>query len=203
MPVPTHAPPAVGLQDVTNGYVPWSRSRNVACAPSSSSASSRSSDSCSISTVSHTYGARRAPSSANCATTASTSSGSPPSAVISRLCATACTFTELAKARRVEHVAGAQADAARLVGVGRADALQRGADAVVAAALPRRAHRATGATGRSGGTGCSPSASRSRCRGSASVSISLNSVGRSTTTPLPMTGMMCGYSTPLGMSCSA
>ncbi len=36
-----------------------------------------------------------------------------------------------------------------------------------------------------------------------SVSISLNSVGMSTTTPFPMTGMMCGYSTPLGMSCSA
>ena len=35
------------------------------------------------------------------------------------------------------------------------------------------------------------------------VSISLNSVGRSTTTPLPMTGTMCGYSTPLGMSCRA
>ena len=29
-----------------------------------------------------------------------------------------------------------------------------------------------------------------------SVSISLNSVGRSTTTPLPITGITCGYSTP-------
>ena len=27
------APPATGLDDVTKGYVPWSRSRNVACAP--------------------------------------------------------------------------------------------------------------------------------------------------------------------------
>src|SRR5262245_11078615 len=33
MPVPTHAPPAVGLDDVTNGYVPWSRSSMVAWAP--------------------------------------------------------------------------------------------------------------------------------------------------------------------------
>src|ERR1700732_4854487 len=32
---PTHAPPAVGDEDVTNGYVPWSTSSSVACAPSS------------------------------------------------------------------------------------------------------------------------------------------------------------------------
>jgi len=36
-----------------------------------------------------------------------------------------------------------------------------------------------------------------------SVSISENSVGRSTTTPLPITGVTCGYNTPLGTSCSA
>src|SRR5436190_10353554 len=31
-PVPTQAPPAVGLDDVTNGYGPWSMSSSVACA---------------------------------------------------------------------------------------------------------------------------------------------------------------------------
>src|SRR3954470_21409715 len=36
MPEPTAAPPAVGLDDVTNGYVPWSTSRSVPCDPSSS-----------------------------------------------------------------------------------------------------------------------------------------------------------------------
>jgi hypothetical protein len=36
-----------------------------------------------------------------------------------------------------------------------------------------------------------------------SVSTSLNRVGRSTTTPLPMTGTTWSYSTPLGTSCNA
>ena len=33
-PVPVQAPPAVGDDEVTNGYVPWSRSSSVPCAPS-------------------------------------------------------------------------------------------------------------------------------------------------------------------------
>jgi hypothetical protein len=35
-PVPVHAPPAVVLDEVTNGYVPWSTSSSVPCAPSNS-----------------------------------------------------------------------------------------------------------------------------------------------------------------------
>ena len=35
IPVPVAAHDATGFDDVTNGYVPWSRSRNVAWAPSS------------------------------------------------------------------------------------------------------------------------------------------------------------------------
>src|ERR1700716_2195873 len=35
IPEPTHAPPAVGFDDVTKGYVPWSTSSSVACDPSS------------------------------------------------------------------------------------------------------------------------------------------------------------------------
>ena len=35
MPVPVAAAPAIGFDEVTNGYVPWSRSRSVPCAPSS------------------------------------------------------------------------------------------------------------------------------------------------------------------------
>ena len=35
-PVPVQAAPAVGLLEVTNGYVPWSMSSRVPCAPSNS-----------------------------------------------------------------------------------------------------------------------------------------------------------------------
>src|SRR3989337_511485 len=35
-PAPISAPPATGFEEVTKGYVPWSRSRKVACAPSNS-----------------------------------------------------------------------------------------------------------------------------------------------------------------------
>ena len=34
MPEPVHMPPEVVLDEVTYGYVPWSMSRNVPCAPS-------------------------------------------------------------------------------------------------------------------------------------------------------------------------
>jgi hypothetical protein len=43
IPAPVHAPPAVALDDVTKGYVPWSTSSSVAWPPSSSTTSSRSS----------------------------------------------------------------------------------------------------------------------------------------------------------------
>src|SRR4051812_40107239 len=56
-PAPVQAPPATGFDDVTNGYVPWSRSRNVACAPSSNTWWPRASASCTKRTVSQTYGA--------------------------------------------------------------------------------------------------------------------------------------------------
>ena len=36
MPAPAHAPPATVFDEVTNGYVPWSTSSRVACAPSRS-----------------------------------------------------------------------------------------------------------------------------------------------------------------------
>src|SRR2546430_9916877 len=35
-PAPASSPPATQLDEVTNGYVPWSRSSRVPCAPSSS-----------------------------------------------------------------------------------------------------------------------------------------------------------------------
>src|SRR3712207_8695881 len=43
IPEPVAAPPAVGLDDVTNGYVPWSTSSSVPCEPSSSTHSPASS----------------------------------------------------------------------------------------------------------------------------------------------------------------
>ena len=33
-PAPTHAAPATGFEEVTNGYVPWSMSSSAPCAPS-------------------------------------------------------------------------------------------------------------------------------------------------------------------------
>ena len=33
-PAPTQAAPAIGFDDVTNGYVPWSMSSSAPCAPS-------------------------------------------------------------------------------------------------------------------------------------------------------------------------
>ena len=35
-PAPAHAPPEVHVEEVTNGYVPWSMSSSVPCAPSNS-----------------------------------------------------------------------------------------------------------------------------------------------------------------------
>ena len=59
MPIPPAAFAATVDDDVTNGYVPWSRSRSVACAPSNStSLPSRSARSTS-SDVSPTYARRR------------------------------------------------------------------------------------------------------------------------------------------------
>ena len=72
-----------------------------------------------------------APSWREAATTSSTSSASPPVASSWRFSAIARGHL-VAERRQVEHVAGAHADAAGLVGVGRADALERGADLVVA-----------------------------------------------------------------------
>ncbi len=43
MPEPAHAPPAVGDDDVTNGYVPWSMSSSVPWAPSNRTRPLRSS----------------------------------------------------------------------------------------------------------------------------------------------------------------
>ena len=42
-PAPTQAAPATGLDDVTNGYVPWSMSSSVPCAPSKTTSSPASS----------------------------------------------------------------------------------------------------------------------------------------------------------------
>ena len=60
MPRPTHAPPAIGFDEVTNGYVPWSRSSSVPWAPSQSTGSPSSSAPLTISDVSAMNGARSA-----------------------------------------------------------------------------------------------------------------------------------------------
>src|SRR5579859_970646 len=73
MPEPTQAPPAVGLEEVTNGYVPWSTSSRVAWAPSSSTSSSRSSALARTSRVSAMYGRSRRAYPRYSSTTAPTS----------------------------------------------------------------------------------------------------------------------------------
>src|SRR5947208_58355 len=73
MPDPTHAPPAVGLDEVTNGYVPWSTSSRVAWAPSSSTVSPFSSARPSTSRVSAMYGRSRSAYARYSSTTAPTS----------------------------------------------------------------------------------------------------------------------------------
>src|SRR6516165_153614 len=60
-PAPTQAPPAVGDDEVTNGYVPWSTSSMVACAPSSRTFWLLSSALARTRLVSATYGFSRSP----------------------------------------------------------------------------------------------------------------------------------------------
>ncbi len=55
-PVPVQAPPAVGFEEVTKGYVPWSTSSRVPWPPSNSTTLSSSSALLRISVVSATYG---------------------------------------------------------------------------------------------------------------------------------------------------
>ena len=58
-PTPVAAPEAIGFDEVTNGYVPWSRSSSVACAPSKSTCLPARSASSTSSETSPTYGASR------------------------------------------------------------------------------------------------------------------------------------------------
>ena len=135
MPAPVHAPPATGFDDVTKGYVPWSRSRNVAWAPSSSTCCPRRARRGRGATVSAMYGAsprrdlargsgrrsRRRRAAAGCRPW-------PGFAFFSF--STASSFSR--KISRVEQVLHAQADALGLVGVGRPDAALGGAELVLA-----------------------------------------------------------------------
>ncbi|RPK74339.1 hypothetical protein EES44_01760 [Streptomyces sp. ADI96-15] len=55
-PAPVQAPPAVGLEEVTKGYVPWSTSSRVPWPPSKRTTLSSSSAWLRMSVVSATYG---------------------------------------------------------------------------------------------------------------------------------------------------
>ena len=55
-PEPVQAPPAVGFEEVTKGYVPWSTSSSVPWPPSKRTTLSSSSALLRISVVSATYG---------------------------------------------------------------------------------------------------------------------------------------------------
>src|SRR5487761_1199736 len=70
---PAHAPPAVGEDEVTKGYVPWSTSSSVAWAPSSSTVWPALSAWFSARPVAAVYGRIRVPYSTYSAATASAS----------------------------------------------------------------------------------------------------------------------------------
>jgi hypothetical protein len=76
IPMPVAAAPATGFEEVTNGYVPWSRSSSVPCAPSSRTRSPRRSASSTSSDVSATYGRSRCANASFVAATSSSSNGS-------------------------------------------------------------------------------------------------------------------------------
>ena len=78
MPLPVQAPPATGFDDVTNGYVPWSRSSMVPWAPSNSTACPARSASSSSFAVSAMYGSRRCAKRSRSATSSAPSRGSRP-----------------------------------------------------------------------------------------------------------------------------
>ncbi len=73
MPEPAQAPPAVGFEDVTNGYVPWSTSSSVPCEPSSSTTLPAARARLSTSEVSAMCGASRSAKPAYSSQTAETS----------------------------------------------------------------------------------------------------------------------------------
>src|ERR1017187_6239533 len=60
-PEPVQAPPAVVFDDVTKGYVPWSMSRKVPCAPSNKMSAPLRICSCRRTTVFCTNGLRYCP----------------------------------------------------------------------------------------------------------------------------------------------
>src|SRR3989441_7437742 len=65
IPTPTAAPPAVVLDEVTYGYVPWSTSSSAPCAPSSRTDSPRSNASYTTRPASTASGSRRGASRAS------------------------------------------------------------------------------------------------------------------------------------------
>src|SRR6266581_3813937 len=73
MPLPVHAPPAVALDEVTKGYVPWSTSSCVACPASSTTVRPSSSILLSSRAVSATIGRSRSAYPSSSSTTTSTS----------------------------------------------------------------------------------------------------------------------------------
>ena len=152
--------------------------------------------------MSATYGCSRVPSSVNCVTIASTSKVSPPSATSISLAAVARSRTSCAN-----------------TGMSRTMPTRNPTRRALSAYAGPMPFNVVPIFASPNLDSCS--ASSIWCHGKmscakletinllheiprvSSESISLNSVGKSTTTPLPMTGVTCEYSTPLGISCSA
>ena len=191
---PSPRAPAIGFDEVTNGYVPWSRSSSVPCAPSKQHAiARRAAPGRRAATCRRRTGAAAARSPRARRRRPRASSGSAlvdalePDVLLGER-----DLDLLAQDLRVEQVLDADADPRRLVRVRRADAAPRRADLELAEpALARLVDRDVPRHDqvRVAGDADSP---RSRCpRASRSSSSSISTSG-STTQPAPSTHALPG-----------
>ena len=187
-PLPTAAPPEMGFDDVTYGYVPWSISRNVACAPSNKMFSPRSRASCNKFTVSATYGVRRSAYATKAVTTSSTSNVSPPTSLTSRRAATARSRTRCSKLL-ISRTSPTRIPA-RLTLSTYAGPMPFNVVPILPS--PRADSSAASKAWCHGKIRCARLETFNRAveiPRDSRASISLNNVGKSTTTPLPITGV--------------
>ena len=204
-PAPAHAPPATGFDDVTNGYVPWSRSRNVACAPSNITCWPASRASWTRFTESTMR--RLEPGGDLAEVQVADVVGRRRQAVVDlgqdRVLLLEHHLELLPEDLGVEEVLHPQADPGGLVGVGGADAALRGAQLVLAqVALEDDVELLVVRQDQVGVAGHDQvgrvDAARPRARSS-----SPSRMRGSTTTPLPMTFLTPGCRIPLGTSRTA
>src|SRR5262249_53471461 len=201
-PAPVQTPPATGLLDVTNGYVPWSRSRYVACAPSNNTHCWASSASCTRCTESSMSGASRG-------TIARYVSASCFASIGRRLYTFASTpfFSRNARSSFSRKIFGSSRSCTRMPTRNALSAYAGPMPRFVVPSLflPRYRSVTRSSSWWYGMIRCALPDSRNKPVSTPfdpSMSISSSRTAGSTTTPLPITGVTHGYRTPLGTSCS-